>query len=73
MRWLEVLVFFVLQNFKGEDFLRHTAAGILYAWRMPTQNNNYSLSIARRFITTNCALIIVVSFSPTRLTRSAAI
>ena len=42
------LGFFVLQNFKGEGFLRHTAAGFLYAWRMPTRSNNYSLSFGTK-------------------------
>lgn len=40
--------FFVLQNFKGEGFIRHTAAGLLYSWRMPTDNNNFSLSFGTK-------------------------
>ncbi len=38
---------FAFQNFKGEGLLRHTAAGFVYAWRMPTQTD-YSLSFGTK-------------------------
>ena len=38
---------FVFQNYKGEGYLRHTAAGAIYAWRMPTESD-YSLSFGAK-------------------------
>lgn len=38
---------FMFQNYKGEGYLRHTATGISYAWRMPTETN-YSLSFGTK-------------------------